>query len=428
MTKNEMQNNSGMDRAIPTSERRRRMWRRGLISGVAVLAVTLAVIIIISMSGKSVKRGQLTFSTVDVGDVENTVSATGKVVPAFEEVVVSPVSSRILEVFHHEGDLVESGEPLLRLDTHAAESEVRRLADELSVSRNTTVEAGLENRTQLTNLEMQIEAKRMYVEELKAELINERRLDSIGSGTGDRVRQAELAWRTGVLELEQLRKQLANESTSRAARLESNRLQENIRGRTLEEARRILADAGIKAPRRATLTYINNNIGGSVAAGEKLAVLSDLASFRISGEIPEGDGDKLGAGGMVNIKLGKRRLRGRIGSVTPRASDGMIGFSVMPDTGADSLIRPGMRVDLNLICGLKEGVLRIANGAYFHGPGVYTLYVADPEDKNIELRKVRLGDSNFDYVEVIDGLKAGEKVVVNDMSEYKTNKILKLKD
>lgn len=428
MARNEIQNSSGMDTVIPASERRKRILRRCIIAGVVAVSAVVVGVCIIGVSGKSVKRSQLTFSTVDVGDVENTVSATGKVVPAFEEVVVSPVSSRILEVFHREGELVESGEPLLRLDTHAAEGEVRRLADELSVSRNTTVEAGLDNRTQLTNLEMQIEAKRMYVEELKAELINERRLDSIGSGTGDRVRQAELAWRTGVLELEQLRTQLANESKSRAARLESNRLQENIRERTLEAARRILEDAGIKSPRRATITYINDNIGGSVAAGEKLAVLSDLESFRISGEIPEGDGDKLGAGGMVNIKLGKRRLRGRIGSVTPRATDGMIGFSVLPDTGADSLIRPGMRVDLNLICGLKEGVLRIANGAYFHGPGIYTLYVADPEGKNIELRKVRLGDSNFDYVEVVDGLKAGEKVVINDMTEYKTNKILKLKD
>ncbi len=417
-----------MDTLIPEKEKRKQKVKRLIIASTIIFVIIAILMVIAHISGGSIKRSQLSFCVADTGNVENTVSAHGKVVPAYEEVVTSPVSTRILEIFHREGDIVNAGDALLRLDTQSAEGEVRRLGDELAVRRNTTVETGLDNRTYLTNLEMQIEAKRMAVEELHEEVSNERRLDSIGSGTGDRVRQAELAWKTGVIELEQLRKQLENEKLARQARLESSRLQESIQSRTLDEARRVLSDAGVRAPRRATLTYINSNIGGSVSPGEKLAVLSDLDSFRISGELPEGEADKVIAGGEVEVKLGNTRLRGRIGSVTPQATNGMIGFNVLLHNAGDSRLRAGIRVDLNLICGLKENVVRISNGPYFHGAGTYILFVANPDGESIEARKVILGDSNFDYVEVITGLKAGEKVVTSHMSEYKNQKKIKLKD
>ena len=42
-------------------------------------------------------------------------------------------------------------------------------------------------------------------------------------------------------------------------------------------------------------------------------------------------------------------------------------------------------------------------------------------------RQVRLGDGNYDYIEVIEGLEEGEQVVVSDMSKYKGKEKLKVK-
>lgn len=416
-----------MDKEIPREEIRRRKMRRWVVAGVVTGVVVAAVAVVAGFSGSAVKRSQLSFCVAETGNVENSVDASGKVVPAFEEVVISPVPTRILEVFHREGDMVEAGEPLLRLDLQSTEAEVRRLSDELSMKRNDKEQTSLGNQTYLTNLEMQIEAKRLAVDELEAEVRNERRLDSIGSGTGDRVRQAELAYRTAKIELEQLRKQLANERKSRASSYRSKELEESIHSRNLNEARRKLSEAGVCSPRRATLTFINGNIGSSVSAGEKLAVVSDLEHFRISGELPEGEVDKVGAGSAVDIKLGNTRLRGRVSHVIPQATNGMVSFMVLLDNDSDSRLRSGMKVELNVVCGLKEGVTRIANGPYFHGQGNYTLFVEE-EPGRLEARRVTLGDSNFDYVEVVSGLRPGEKVVTSDLSEYKKQRQLKLKD
>ena len=70
--------------------------------------------------------------------------------------------------------------------------------------------------------------------------------------------------------------------------------------------------------------------------------------------------------------------------------------------------------------------MRIANDAYYVGEGKYDLFVLKGD--HLERREVVLGESNWDYVEVISGLQVGDKVVVSDMSAYKNKKELKLKN
>lgn len=161
------------------------------------------------------------------------------------------------------------------------------MADEVSMKKNEIEQESLNSATYLTDLEMKVKVKEMSLGHLKAEVANERRLDSIGSGTGDRIRQAELAYSTARLELDQLKTQLANEKKAHAVAYRSKQLEGTISARNLETMGRTLDDARVKAPRKGTVTWLNKNLGTSIGAGEKLAVVSDLGHFKIEGEIPE---------------------------------------------------------------------------------------------------------------------------------------------
>ena len=114
---------------------------------------------------------------------------------------------------------------------------------------------------------------------------NELYLDSLGSGTRDRVRQAETTLRTAQLQLQQLRQQYQNEQRVRQADLRMQQLQNGIFDKGLDEKRRTLDDANIRSPRRATLTYINSEVGSTIGAGQKIAVVSDLTHFKAECEI-----------------------------------------------------------------------------------------------------------------------------------------------
>ena len=84
-----------------------------------------------------------------------------------------------------------------------------------------------------------------------------------------------------------------------------------------------------------------------------------------------------------------------------------------------------MKTDVYVMNAVKEDVMRIANASYYVGRGDYELFVLDSENEIVK-RKVKLGDSNFEYVEVVSGLQPGDQVVVSDMSSYKNKNKLKV--
>lgn len=86
------------------------------------------------------------------------------------------------------GDSIEAGTPLLRLDLQSAETEMRRLSDQMRMKQVELDRQDATCSTSLANIEMQIKVKSMEVDRLRVELSNERYLDSLGSGTGDKVR------------------------------------------------------------------------------------------------------------------------------------------------------------------------------------------------------------------------------------------------
>jgi hypothetical protein len=75
---------------------------------------------------------------------------------------------------------------------------------------------------------------------------------------------------------------------------------------------------------------------------------------------------------------------------------------------------------------VKDDVLRIANSSYYVGKGEYELFVVN--GNQLLKRKVQLGDSNFEYVEVVSGLQEGDQVIVSDMNAYKDKNKLKIED
>lgn len=415
-----------MDREIPKEVRDKERKKKFIKYGAIGVAAVVCIAVLISFMRSSVNRKDLVFSEVDNGTIEVSVSASGKVVPAFEEIINSPINTRIVEVYRKGGDSVDVGTPILKLDLQSTETEYKKLLDEEQMKRYQLEQLKVNNNTYLSDLSMQVKITAMKLNRMEVELRNERYLDSLGSGTTDKVRQAELNFNTGKLELEQLRQQYANESKVKEADLKVKELEFNIFSKSLAEMKRTLDDAQIRSPRKAILTYINNQVGAQVAEGSQVAIISDLSHFKVEGEIADTYGDRVAAGGRAIVKIGNEKLEGTVSSVTPLSKNGVISFIVQLNEDNNKRLRSGLKTDVYVMNAVKEGVLRLANASYYVGRGEYELFVQDSKDEIVK-RKVQLGDSNFEYVEVISGLKPGDKVVVSDMSSYKNKNKLKLK-
>ena len=414
-----------MDREIPkevrNKERNKKMIRYGGIGVASIIVIS----VLISLMRTGVKTKDLVLSTVDKGTIEVSVSASGKVVPAFEEIINSPINTRIVEIYKKGGDSVDVGTPILKLDLQSVETDYKKLLDEEQMRSYKLDQLRVNNQTKLNDLSMKIKVSAMQLNRKKVELRNEQYLDSLGSGTTDKVRQAELSYNVAQLEYEQLKQQYDNEKEVLAAEYKVQELDFSIFRKGLAEMKRTLDDAQVRSPRKAILTYINNQIGAQVSQGSQLAVISDLSHFKVEGEIADTYGDRVAAGGKAIVKIGSEKLEGTVSSVTPLSKNGVISFTVQLNEDNNRRLRSGLKTDVYVMNAVKEDVMRIANASYYVGRGEYDLFVRT-SDKEIVKRKVQLGDSNFEFVEVISGLQSGDQVVVSDMSQYKNKNKLKL--
>jgi len=414
-----------MDREISKEvrqkEQRKQILKIGLGLGLAILVIGG----IIAIMQTSLYRKDLVLSKIDVGIIEVSVSASGKVIPAFEEIINSPINSRIVEIYKKGGDSVDVGTPILKLDLQSTETEYNKLLDEGQMKRLELEQLRVSTRGKLSEMEMKLNVSRMKLNRKEVELRNERYLDSLGAGTADKVLQVELDYNVSQLELVEEVQKFENEKALADADLKVKELELSVFQKGLSETKRILDDAQIRSPRKAILTYVNNEIGAQVPQGTRVAIVSDLSHFKIEGEIADTYGDRIAAGSRAVVKIGSDKLDGVVSDVTPLSKNGVISFTVQLEEDNHRRLRSGLKTDVYVMNAIKDDVMRIANSSYYMGKGEYELFVVNGDQ--LLKRKVQLGDSNFEYVEVTSGLLPGDEVVVSDMSNYKEKNKLKLK-
>ena len=317
-----------MDREISKEVRQKEQRKQFIKLGAGIGIAVVLIGGVIGFMQTSLQRKDLVFSTVDKGVIEVSVSASGKVVPAFEEIINSPINSRIVEIYKKGGDSVDVGTPILKLDLLSAETDYKKQLDEEQMKRLQLDQLRIQNRNKLSEMEMQLKVSRMELNRKEVELRNERYLDSLGAGTTDKVRQVELDYNVSVLKLKEDEQKYENEKSLTDADYKVKELDLNIFRKSLAETKRTLEDAQIRSPRKAILTYVNNEVGAQVSQGSRVAIVSDLSHFKIEGEIADTYGDRIAAGSKAVVKIGNDKLDGVVSDVTPLSKNGVISFTV----------------------------------------------------------------------------------------------------
>ena len=219
-----------MDREISKEVQKKEQRKQFLKIGAVAGGLIVLVVVVISMLQTSLKRKDLNISTVDKGVIEVSVSASGKVIPAFEEIINSPINSRIVEVYKRGGDSVDVGTPILKLDLQSAETEYKKQLDEEQMKSLQLQQQRVVNHNKLSEMEMNLKVSRMELDRKAVELRNERYLDSLGAGTTDKVRQVELDYNVSLLKLKEDEQKYTNEQALTEADLKVKELE-------LEEAK-----------------------------------------------------------------------------------------------------------------------------------------------------------------------------------------------
>ncbi len=114
------------------------------IIAVIVLAVIAAVWVLRSGIRPSVKRSEISTSVVEIGTIDNTLDASGEVIPEFEQVISSPINASVKEVIRDAGSIVKAGDVILSLNKEATQVEYERLKFQLESKRNSILKLKLD--------------------------------------------------------------------------------------------------------------------------------------------------------------------------------------------------------------------------------------------------------------------------------------------
>ncbi len=414
-----------MDRKVDSKQLKRE--RLTLIAKVATsIAIIIAIALVLAHYFRpQVKSSEIRLASVERGDIEITVSASGKVSPAAEQTIVSPINTTILEVYKHSGDSVVEGEAILRLDLGQVESELAQMKREQEMAQLQLSQLKLQNRSKLSEAKMNIEVQKVEQEQRVEQLRAEEYLDSLGAGTPERVREMRVAVKLGELKLKESEGQAKNRKALTASDEAVKQLELDILNQNIEQKQKIVNEAQLRAPRTATLSFVSEQVGEQVSAGSKVAMLSDVSTFKIDGKISNNYADRVSIGSEVIARVDRTKLRGTVSNINPIAVDNSISLTVQLKDNNNPILRSGIVCDLYIVESRIENTLKIPSGNYYIGAGDYTIFILEGEF--LRPRAVKLGKGSFDYVEVIDGLQEGERVVTSDISKFKNKREVKYK-
>ncbi|HVJ54965.1 MAG TPA: efflux RND transporter periplasmic adaptor subunit [Aliidongia sp.] len=405
---------SGMDRPV---RRRRRLSRPMLFGAAAVLAVAAAAgFVMMTPAERSlrVEAQQITISLVASAPFHDFIPLRGQVKP-LESVVLDTVQGgRVEEVLAEAGQRVTKGQPLLRLSDPSLELE--------AIARETQV---IEQINEQRSLELSFEQTRTG--DAKAVNDAEYNIIRLGRQVARRQPMALKGYESQEI-LDQSSDELAFQKRLKEIALDAQKrdtaLIEKSEDLIHETAERLDANLAIakrqmevlmvRAPTDGVLTGLDAHVGEQKIRGQNLGQVDRDGGYKVTVQVDEFYLARVRPGQAVSVTVDDKPSALVVAKVYPQVKDGKFDVDLTWDGPTPDGLRRGQAVQGRLELGGDVKATVLPTGPFLEASGGAWVFVLDRDGNQAERRPVKLGRRTTDAVEVLDGLKPGERVVTSD--------------
>jgi len=406
-------------------------WKRHTPWGVAA-AIALAGLIawashLTGAGVAEVARSDLYFGTVQRGTFDVRVLATGKLVPAQSRWIAAPAAGVVEGVWVEPGERVAKGDVLLELSNPQVANAAQSAAADLAAARADLVAKQQAEDRAVLNQQSTIESMRVNLESAAMHLKADRKL--VGPGIVPMFKYTDEKLRYGLLQQQlQLQEQLLArlQSGNRALlRAEHERVHQQTALAALREAE--LRQLTVCAPVAGQVEEIDAEVGQQVAVGTNLARVTTPKTLMARLQVSQYDAGSVTPGLPVRIDTHDGVVAGRVLRVDPKVKNDLVAVDVRL-TGA---VPAGSRVDQSVDATIRIDQLRnvdyVARPADVRSGSTAQVFVLMPGGDRAEPRVVHFGVGSVDRIEVLAGLRPGERVLLSDTSAYAGDRVLELR-
>jgi HlyD family secretion protein len=389
-----------MDRAITV----RHSWRiYALIAAAIALVGGIGAWVLHGAHGSvyRVPLNRLTVATVTEGAFEDYIAVRGAVAPFLIDYLTTDQGGTVKQVLVEDGATVRSGQPLIILSNPALQLQVA--AQQLAFEQNR-----FKYENDLLDIEHQI-----------SRLTNDLARDKIlldGNAIAPSTYKQEEEEYTYYLKL-------------RTATIASRDVEQGVRttqltGATPGAGARVnVANAGvealtIRAPMDGQLTALEAEVGESKAQGSVLGQVNSADRFKLTAQVDEFYLGRMALGQTALFSVEGADYRSKVAKVYPQVVNGTFKIDLYFDGAPPTGIHVGQAIDLRVELGGAERAVMLPNGPFYQDTGGNWVFALDASGHFAARRTVRLGRRNPDFVEVVDGLKPGEKVIVSGYEAF----------
>jgi HlyD family secretion protein len=414
-----------MDRPVDPNYNRKRLARRIAVS--LLLSLTLFALFAWGPAfiSPSVSRSRLRTGLVTIGPIEATITASGTVVPEFEQVLAAPVDARAVRVVKRPGDTVRRGDTIVELDVSDSLSAIKTIDDKLAIKANEQNQLRISLENTLIGLRGQLEVMKLEARSFELQAEQNRKLRGENLISDEELRRSEVQRDKAVIELGKLEESIANAERATKAQLEGRDIEMSILKQERQDKERLLARATTQSDRDGVLTWVLDEVGSIIRQGSVIARVADLNSFRVHATLSDVHASRLSAGMPVRVRINETYLEGTVASVLPTIKDGVMTVVIALKDKWHAQLRSNLRVDVYLVSGHKDRTLKVKRGPAIPGEGHHHLFVL--RDNLAIKTPVQIGLSSFDEAEIVSGLMEGDEVVMSDMTDHMHRQEIKIR-
>jgi len=378
----------------------------------AVVVGILLVVLLVSRwlgNERSVDGSRLRIAEVTRGTLVCDAAVNGRVVAAVSPTLYAPAAATVtLKI--HAGDTVKKGDLLAVLDSPDLSNQLAR------------------EQSNLEQLESEVARQRILSE--KQKLIARRDADEAEVarlGAERLLQRSERGYQAGAIsEIDYLRAQdalksaeIRSKQAGQASGLEITDVGLELKTKLsqLQRQRLVLADVqrrvdelNVRAPVNGVIGTLSVADRAVVAANTALMTVVDLSQLEVELEIPESYADDIGLGMSAEVNIGTANANGKLSALSPEVVNHQVLARVRFEGAQPAGLRQNQRVTARILIEEKPNVVMLPRGSFVEDQGGRFAYVMDG---SIAVRQpVQLGATSVSAVEILSGLKVGDRVVI----------------
>jgi HlyD family secretion protein len=416
-----------MDIPRPNAAKEKR--RKRIIIASIVMAALIGVTFALSRlkpAAPTVDRNLVWIDTVKRGPMVRQVRGLGTLVPEEIRWIAARTEGRVDRIVLRPGAKVAPDSVILVLNNPtvveasvSAESQLKSAEAELGNLKMTLQKGVLDAEAGLANAKSNFETTR-----LKAEVNEELFKDGLVSTLELQSSKVAAEDTSTLYEIEQKRFAFTKESIAPQLAVKEAEVD---RLRAQAKLRRDEADAlSVRAGMPGVLQVLPVEVGAQVQPGANLARVADPAKLKAEVRIAETQAKDIQIGQIASIDTRNGIVAGHVSRIDPSVQNGTVTVDVSLEGELPKGARPDLSVDGTIELERLDDVIYVGRPAFGQERSTVQIFKLDADGVYALRTPVQLGRSSVNTIEIVNGLRPGDRVILSDMTPQDANERIRL--